>query len=169
MTDEITQHLPRLRRYARALVRNRDDADDLVQDTVERAWARKRLFQVGTRCDHWLLSIMHNLYVNDVRRRAARPISQAFDIEQSPADTRSPAARLDIRDLDNALQQLPEEQRAALLLVAIEECSYQDAAAILSVPVGTVMSRLSRARDRLRQLMASPTASTNAPTLRVVR
>lgn len=168
--DDLTEHLPRLRRYARALLRNVSDADDLVQDTVERAWSRRRLFNPGSRCDHWLLTIMHNLYANQIRQRASRPAEVPLDDDWSVAATGSPSSRLEIRDLDAALAQLPDDQRAVLLLVALEECSYQDAAGILGVPVGTVMSRLSRARDRLRQLMAPPaTAATATPQLRVVR
>jgi RNA polymerase sigma-70 factor (ECF subfamily) len=171
VTDEFIQHLPRLRRYARALTRNADDADDLVQDTLERAWSRVRLFRVGTRLDHWLLSIMHNLHVNTVRRQVTRPSMQPFSDEFAPVSEDPSDGRLDIRDLDRALAQLPDEQRAALLLVGLEDCSYREAADILGIPVGTVMSRLSRARDRLRQLLAGPPVNVAAPTprLRVVR
>lgn len=176
MLDDLTEHLPRLRRYARALLRNVSDADDLVQDTVERAWTRRRLFKPGTRCDHWLLTIMHNLYANQVRQRATRPAEIPFDGDLPLAAPGSPGSGLELRDLDAALARLPDDQRTVLLLVALEECSYQDAAQILGVPVGTVMSRLSRGRDRLRQLMtpAAPAAGATgspvgAPQLRVVR
>lgn len=152
----ILDHLPRLRRYARALTGDRYAADDLVQDTIERALSRASLWRSGSKLDSWLLTIMHNLFVNSVRSAAARLTSPADEDEfehraGAPAD---PTARLAIRDLDGALAKLPEEQREVLLLIALEDFSYADAARILGIPVGTVMSRLSRARDRLRALLA---------------
>ena len=166
---QIIDHLPRLRRYARALTGDRYAADDLVQDTVERALSRAALWRAGSKLDSWLLTIMHNLFVNGVRSAAARltVASDDDEIERRPGPGADPSARLDIRDLDAALAQLPPEQREVLLLVALEDTPYEEAARILGIPVGTVMSRLSRARDRLRRLLAGDAVS---PThLKVVR
>ncbi|MGE5386404.1 MAG: sigma-70 family RNA polymerase sigma factor [Betaproteobacteria bacterium] len=154
MTD-LTEHLPRLRRYARALTGERFAADDLVQDTLERALSRWTLFKRGSKLDAWLIAIMHNIFINQIRAEKARP--QTVAIDEAPA---GPAVRetgsdaLAMRDLERALAQLPEEQRAVVLLVSLEELSYEDAGKVLGVPVGTVMSRLSRGRERLRALMA---------------
>jgi RNA polymerase sigma-70 factor (ECF subfamily) len=153
---QILDHLPRLRRYARALTGDRFAADDLVQDTVERALSRATLWRPGSKLDSWLLTIMHNLFVNGVRSAASRLTvgGAEEDFDRHPGAPADPAARLDIRDLDAALAKLPPEQREVLLLIALEDCSYSEAASILGIPVGTVMSRLSRARDRLRLLLS---------------
>lgn len=150
---DLLEHLPRLRRYARALTGDRFAADDLVQDTLERAWSRALLFRRGTRLDAWLLTIMHNIYVNQVRSRATQPATLALD---ECADTLAHAATdtLALRDLDRALARLPVEQREVLLLVVLEDMSYEETAKILGIPLGTVMSRLSRARERLRAVLA---------------
>ena len=152
---QILDHLPRLRRYARALTGDRDSADDLVQDTIERALSRSGLWQAGSRLDSWLMTIMHNLFVNQVRSAGARlRVDVAEDeLDRRPAGSSDPSEGLSIRDLDAALAKLPPEQREVLLLVALEDTPYEEAARILGVPIGTVMSRLSRARDRLRRLM----------------
>ena len=166
---QISDHLPRLRRYARALTGDRYAADDLVQDTIERALSRAALWQAGSRLDSWLLTIMHNLFVNGVRSAASR-LSVATDDDEfarHPGPSADPSARLAIRDLDAALARLPPDQREVLLLVAVEDTPYEEAARILGIPVGTVMSRLSRARDRLRRLLAGEAVS--ATHLKVVR
>lgn len=169
MRQQLIDHLPRLRRYARALTGDRAAADDLVQDTLERALGRLALWRPGSKLDSWLLTIMHNLFVNGVRSAAARLTTSTagdeFDLRASPVA--DPSARLAIRDLDAALATLPPEQREVILLVALEEHSYEEAARIVGVPVGTVMSRLSRARDRLRRALAGEQSS--APHLQVVR
>lgn len=150
---DFAPHLPRLRRYARALTGDRHGADDLVQDTLERGWAKSALWRPGSRLDSWLLGIMHNLFVNQVRRR--RLAAESLDeLPAEPATRADQADRLEVGDLHGALARLPAEQREVLLLVALEEYSYAEAAALLGVPVGTVMSRLSRGRERLRQLLA---------------
>lgn len=159
------EHIPRLRRYARALTGDRMQADDLVQDCLARAWEKLSLWRRGTDLRAWLFTILHNLYVNDIRRRAARPVLQTLDDEAHnvahPADAESGVV---LRDLETALQLLPDEQREVLLLVSLEEMSYEDTARTLGLPVGTVMSRLSRARERLRTLMHG-----GAPALRRVK
>ena len=155
MTDmdqgsQIAACIPRLRRYARALVNDRTAADDLVQDTLERAWTRIQQFRVGTDLRAWMFSIMHNVHLNQVRSRrdAVSFDEQAHDLPQRA--TQSDA--LEMRDMDRAMQALPVEQREVLLLVALEDLSYEEVAKTLDIPLGTVMSRLSRARERLRSL-----------------
>ena len=154
MTD-LTEHLPRLRRYARALTGDTHAADDLVQDTLERALSRFRLFRPGGRPEAWLLSIMHNLFVSQIRQRGVRPVVTPLDASHAaPAIRGTEGDRLALRDLDRALAQLTPEQREVLLLVSLEELSYEETARVLGIPPGTVMSRLSRARDRLREILA---------------
>jgi RNA polymerase sigma-70 factor (ECF subfamily) len=142
-----------LRRYARALTRNRERADDLVQDTLSRALAKEQFWQPGTNLRAWLFTIMHNQNANNVRLAVRE--SRMVDMEQlspMPATTDSTASR-QMFELERALAQLPLEQRQVILLVGLEGMSYEDAAGILSIPVGTVRSRLSRGRDILRELL----------------
>ena len=145
--------LPRLRRYARALLGARDEADDLVQDTMARGWDKLSSWRRGTDMRAWLFGIMHNLHVDRLRSAPppAAPIEDALPLAAPGGD--AAAGRLALRDLDSALRQLPPEQREVLLLVALEELRYEDVAAALDIPLGTVMSRLSRGRERLRLLM----------------
>lgn len=164
----ILEQVPRLRRYARALTGDRFAADDLVQDTLERALAKWVLFRPGSKPDAWLMSIMHNLFVNQLRQRAARP--DQMELEAIAVEPATPARQeegLALEDLQAALDKLPADQREVLLLVALEEMSYEEAARIVGVPVGTVMSRLSRAREKLRRLLAGEDAAT--PALRVIK
>ena len=144
--------IPRLRRYARALLGERAEADDLVQDTVTRGWDRLSTWRRGSDMRAWLFSIMHNLHVDKLRQPGPPIVPLDEDVAQR-ADPAQPTDRLAVRDMDAALQQLPPEQRAVLLLVAVEELSYEETAATLGIPLGTVMSRLSRGRERLRLLM----------------
>ena len=151
----VVEQIPRLRRYARALTGDRVSADDLVQDTLARAISRRRLWVRRKTIRPWLFTIMHNLYVNEIARRARAPALVAAD-EEDPrlsATTRSDA-HLILRDLEQALAELSDEQREVVLLVGLEQLSYKETARVLSIPSGTVMSRLSRGRDRLRELMA---------------
>ena len=149
----IEQEIPRLRRYARALTRNADRADDLVQDTLTRAIAKAHLWQPGTDIRAWLFTIMHNQNVNEVRR-AIRDHANV-DVEECAklVATTDPTASRQLRELERALAQMLEEQRQVVLLVGLEGMSYEDAAAILNVPIGTIRSRLSRGRDVLRKLL----------------
>ena len=163
-SQAILSEIPRLRRYARALLGERAAADDLVQDTLERAWTRSAQWREGSDLRAWLFGIMHNLRIDQLRRALpnTRPVEDG-DFEQPTRATQSDG--LEVNDLAVALGKLPDEQREILLLVALEEMSYSDIAATLQIPVGTVMSRLSRGRERLRQIMAEqPTTH-----LRVVR
>lgn len=151
--------IPRLRRYARALLGERGAVDDLVQDTVERGWQRLASWRADGDMRAWLFAIMHNLHADQLRDqlRARGTPPPTYDGAGAMADEAAgPDAGLTLRDMDAALQQLAPEQRAVLLLVALEELSYGEVAAALGIPLGTVMSRLSRARERLRQLLQAP-------------
>jgi len=150
----LEREVPRLRRYARALTRNAVRADDLVQETLVRALHKEHLWQPGTDLRAWLFTIMHNQNVNEIRR-AIRD-DATVDLENCSAILTArtdPTASRQLRELDHALAQLPEEQRQVILLVGLEGMSYEDAAAILDVPIGTIRSRLSRGRESLRKLM----------------
>jgi RNA polymerase sigma-70 factor (ECF subfamily) len=149
--ERLVELIPRLRRYARALVGDRATADDLVQDTLERAWAKLHLYRRGTDLRAWLFTVMHNVHVNRVR--AARPTDQLEEDMPELAQRASQGDALLVRDLDRAISRLPDEQRAVLLLVTLEEMSYDTVARTLEIPIGTVMSRLSRAREKLRAMM----------------
>ena len=149
---ELLHWLPRLRRYARALTGSAEAADDLVQDTLERAWSRSSLWPQVADMRAWLFSLMHNLYVDGVRRRRDHIVSTMDELP----DAAIPAAqgdRIAVAEMDVALAMLPAEQREVLLLVALEDMPYAEVAQTLGVPIGTVMSRLSRGRERLRALM----------------
>jgi len=147
----IVELIPRLRRYARALVSDRARADDLVQDTLERAWNKFHLWRPGSDLRAWLFTVMHNVHVNQVR--ASRDHAVLDDEGPEMAVAAVQGASLEIRDLERALAVLPPEQREVLLLIALEDMSYAEVAAMLDIPIGTVMSRLSRAREKLRALM----------------
>ncbi|WP_034294899.1 RNA polymerase sigma factor [Herbaspirillum sp. RV1423] len=153
MSDEshLLACIPRLRRYARALAGDRAGADDLVQDTMERAWQKMSSWRKGTDMRPWLFSIMHNLHV-DQRRKPVIP-TVTLDDEDALAVPAHAPDRLAGYDLESALRLLAAEQREILLLVVLEEMTYEEVAATLSIPIGTVMSRLSRARERLRGLV----------------
>ena len=150
--ESIVELIPRLRRYARALVGDRAAADDLVQDTLERAWAKLHLYRRGTDLRAWLFTVMHNIHVNQLR--AARP---GAPLDEESPEFAQPAREneaLVLRDLDNAIRRLPLEQRQVLLLVALEDMSYEETARALEIPIGTVMSRLARAREKLRGMLS---------------
>jgi RNA polymerase sigma factor (sigma-70 family) len=148
----LVQQLPSLRRYARALTGNSWAADDLVQDTLERACTKWQLWVAGTDLRAWLFTLMHNLYMS--QRRAARVALNSVSIDELESELQAPSANSDDPlDISRCLQRLPADQRAVLLLVALEDMSYKEAAKVLAIPIGTVMSRLSRARSRLRELM----------------
>ena len=156
MTDpyrDIEAEIPHLRRYARALTRDVILADDLVQDSLTRALGKLHLWQRGTDLHAWLFTILHNQYVNHVRRCVREGATIGFsDSEPLLTGTPQQGQRLELRDLERALAKLPEEQRSAILLVGLEGMRYEEVAAILDVPVGTIRSRLSRGREALRRL-----------------
>jgi RNA polymerase sigma-70 factor, ECF subfamily len=150
---EIEAEIPRLRRYARALTHDAIVADDLVQDCLARALGRLHLWREGTDLRAWLFTILHHQYVNHVRR-SAREGSAVRLTDHEPMLARAPqqGKRLELRDLDRAFAKLPDTQRSAILLVALEGMRYDEVAAVLEVPVGTIRSRLSRGREALRRL-----------------
>lgn len=150
--DAFLACVPRLRRYARALVGERAGADDLVQDTIERGWAQRASLRPGSDMRAWLFAIMHNLRIDQVRR-GALPTVPLDDETPMPAMPERSTAGIALREMDAALRLLSEEQRAILLMVGLEEMRYEDVAQALGIPLGTVMSRLSRAREKLRSLM----------------
>jgi RNA polymerase sigma-70 factor, ECF subfamily len=144
--------IPRLRRYARALLRNRDGADDLVQDTLLRGLEKLHLYEPGTNFRAWLFTVMHNLYVNNHRRASRR--GPTIHIEKVQLSTPpSQVSSVELRELERAMASLPEDQRTTLLLIGLEGMRYEDVAQICDVPIGTVRSRLSRAREALRHML----------------
>jgi RNA polymerase sigma-70 factor (ECF subfamily) len=157
---DIVACIPSLRRYARGLTSDRDSADDLVQDTLERAWSRFSMWQRRSEVRAWMFGIMHNQFIDRLRSHRSRPEDSAGDdmpdLPQRPMQTDA----LEVRDLDRLLQRLPPEHREILLLIGVEELSYQEVATAIGVPIGTVMSRLSRARERLREDMQGRYART---------
>jgi RNA polymerase sigma-70 factor (ECF subfamily) len=152
--------IPALRRYAYALVRSRQDADDLVQDTLLRALDNLHRFQGEGGIRPWLFTIMHNLFVSQIRKVRARPQHEAFtsEMEASTGFIGAQEDGLHQRDLVAALYALPAEQRTVILLVSVEDLSYSEVARVLGIPIGTVMSRLARGRERLRSLWRSTVA-----------
>ncbi|MGF6533084.1 MULTISPECIES: sigma-70 family RNA polymerase sigma factor [Paraburkholderia] len=165
---EVISWLPQLRRYARALTGDTAWADDLVQDTAERALARWAAFRPNSNLRAWLLTILRHLYIDQLRVRREVTV----DEETAPwRDLAAPPGEVDglvLRDLQRALYCLPIEQREVLLLVCVEELTYQEASIALGVPIGTVMSRLSRAREHMRVLLTEGPARIPTP-LKVVR
>ena len=164
MRQPIVQQIPALRRYARALTGDAWAADDLVQDTLERACSKWRLWTAGSDLRAWLFAMMHNLFVNQIRRSVRQ--GSSVDIDDVANELVAPDVGLgQTLDLKRCLLCLPPVQRAVLLLVSIEDMSYAEVAVITGVPIGTVMSRLSRARSRLQDLMDAPARSAaNRPT-----
>jgi RNA polymerase sigma factor (sigma-70 family) len=149
---ELLELLPRLRRFARTLTRDHADADDLVQTAVERGLQRRSSWQVGTRLDSWMFTIMKNAWIDETRARGrrSRVLSPDADAE-AVADATAPGldARLAASALEAALHRLPDEQRIAVSLVLVEGLSYREAAEVLETPVGTLTSRLVRGRMAL--------------------
>ena len=142
--------LPRLRAFARSLARNPDAADDLVQATCERALRSIGGFQAGTRLDSWMFRIMRNLWIDTHRKTAnAAPADTLLGDAAGEDGRRTTEANLMLASARAAIERLTEEQRSVLVLVCVEELSYREAAEILDIPIGTVMSRLARARAAL--------------------
>ncbi len=162
---ELAAHIPRLRRYARALTGDSHRADDLVQDTLERALAKFHLWRRGSDMRAWMFAIMHNVFINQLKARRELALDELAEARLEGAPRSDP---MEMYDLDAALGRLPAEQREVLLLVGLEQLSYAEASQALDVPVGTVMSRLSRGRERLRALMSDMSVTT-VTNLKVVR
>ena len=150
---QIVACIPNLRRYARGLTGSKDAADDLVQDALERAWKRVALWQRRGDLRAWLFSILHNVFIDQLRSKRASPEESMGEEEISAPVRATQTDMLEVGDLDRALSRLPPDQREVLLLVAVEQMTYDQVGAALGVPLGTVMSRLSRARERLRAVL----------------
>jgi RNA polymerase sigma-70 factor (ECF subfamily) len=155
LRETILDQIPALRRYSLALVRDRDSAADLVQDALVRAIRAEHQWQPGTNLRAWLFTILHNVFAGDRRQYARRPVAVSIDAEAwHLAQPSNQVSRVALGELDRAIATLPEHQRMTLLLVALEGMAYAEAAQIMGVPVGTIRSRLSRARRSLQQLLA---------------
>jgi RNA polymerase sigma-70 factor, ECF subfamily len=167
---DLVAALPRLRRYARVLTGDVNRADDLVQDTLARAWEKRQLWQAGSDLRAWLFTIMHNVHVNQFSVRRRELAESSLDADDGPvAGWQIPvrATQSDRVELAEVLMQigrLPTDQREVLMLAAVEELRYEEIARVQGVPIGTVMSRLNRAREKLRRM----NADTQAP-LKVVK
>lgn len=151
---EIAALLPRLRRFGRTLAHTREDADDLVQLAIEKALTRTDQWAPGTRLDSWMFRIMQNAWIDELRARERR--GQTFPPEEAGehiGDTTTAGAQLDAILVRKAVASLSDEHRAVVGLVLVEGQSYQEAAETLGVPVGTVTSRLARARQALQELL----------------
>ena len=177
MPQPIVDQIPALRRYARVLTGDAWAADDLVQDTLERACSKWRLWTAGSDLRAWLFTVMHHHFVNQLRRAHRQTPGGTVDMDDVVHELIAPDAGTEqALDLQRCLLRLPPEQREVLLLVSLEDLSYADVAKITGVPIGTVMSRLSRARSRLQTLMEEParradplsalSAQSSNPTLR---
>lgn len=164
--DEIESSVPALRRYARALTRNADRADDLVQDCIERAIRKQALWQPTGSLQSWLFRMLLNIYRNDLRHQRRRSDQVPLDaMLVEPAVAPAQPGRMALAETARAIDALVSEQREALLLVVLEGLSYSEAAEVLSIPMGTLMSRLGRARAALRAM----TGTGDEPRLRTVK
>lgn len=159
--NQLTKSIPALRRYAYALVRDSSIADDLVQDCLERGLNKRAQWQGEGNLKSWLYRILSNIHLNHYRSNKRNPLAQSSEIKENLTmshQLQNPADQLDriyLTDLDKAIAKLPEEQRQVLLLITLEGLTYKEVAQIKQIPTGTVMSRLSRARETLRKNMAS--------------
>lgn len=150
--EDLTALLPRLRRFARGLTQDSADADDLCQQTIERALKARRQWQEGTRLDAWVYRIMRNQWIDEIRARTRR--SQTFAHEDEGLNVgsdgdRDAENRVELGNVERAMKRLPEEQREAVVLVMVEGFGYKEAAEILGIPQGTLTSRLGRGREAL--------------------
>ena len=171
---DLVAAIPRLRRYARVLTGDATRADDLVQETLARGWEKRRLWAAGTDLRAWLFTIMHNVFVNQraTALRDAQNVPLDGDGDAGAAwqlPVRAPQqAHVELLEVMRELSRLPPEQREVLVLAAVEEMRYEEIARILSIPVGTVMSRLSRAREKLRRSVSESPGGPAKP-LKIVR
>ena len=156
----IAEQIPKLRRYARALLGDPIRADDLVQEALVRGLSRSHLWQPGTDIRAWMFTILHNVHVNNQRQRRHRDDYQELSDDRPEMATPATQERiLEMRDLARGLQLLPGAQREVVLLVGVEGMNYKQVAAVLDIPIGTVMSRLHRGREALRRLMTDGPAA----------
>lgn len=167
--NPVIEHLPRLRRYAAALTRDTERAEDLLQDTVERAYRKWHLWQPESNLRAWLFSIMHNVYMNQVAREAKRPTSVPLDEVLEVSTAANNEAQMATRDLLAALAKLSHEQREVVLLVCLEDMKYEEVAYVLRIPIGTVRSRLARGREQLRRLMEGLPNKDNVAAFKVMK
>jgi RNA polymerase sigma-70 factor (ECF subfamily) len=150
----ITPHIGALRRFALGLCHDRQLADDLVQDCLERAISRWHLHDPESNLKAWLFTILHNEFVNVWRRKTRRgAMASLDDLTFEPALSADQEEKIRVQDILTAVDQLGEDHRALILLIGVEELTYEEAATVLNIPIGTVMSRLSRAREKLRKLL----------------
>jgi len=164
--SEVENCIPSLRRYAVALLRDRYKADDLVQDCLERAIRKRSLWRRTGSIRRWLFTIMHNIHISQIRKSGRQPITVEFEEVAHQVRTRDGQGPGDwTHDIAFCLSQLPEPQRQVILLVALEGFSYKETSQMLQIPEGTIMSRLSRAREQLRKMMAGEVI----PKLKVVK
>jgi RNA polymerase sigma-70 factor (ECF subfamily) len=167
---ELLAAIPRLRRYARVLIGNPTRADDLVRDTLVRAWAKRRLWRAGSDLRAWLFAVMHNVYVNQrilARHEAGNVSLDAGHVDGEALQLGQPGnqqQRVEVREIVQLMERPPVAQREVLALAALEEMRYDEIAVALAVPVGTVMSRLSRARETLRRFATERPAARGQPT-----
>jgi RNA polymerase sigma-70 factor (ECF subfamily) len=165
---DLLAALPRLRRYARVLTGDVTRADDLVQDTLARAWEKRRLWAAGSDLRAWLFTVMHNVFVNQRALARHERLQVSLDAEDEGGEAwRIPVrsmqyTHMELIELTQHVGRLPVDQREVLLLAVVEEMRYEDIASALSIPVGTVMSRLSRARERLRAAFADGPGATSS-------
>lgn len=163
--SDLLAALPQLRRYARALTGDVNRANDLVQDTLARAWEKRALWRPGSDLRAWLFTIMHNLHASQFAIRRRELAESSLDAEDGPAtgwDIPVQATQSDHVELNQVLiliGSLPTDQREVLILAAVDELRYEEIARRLDIPIGTVMSRLNRAREKLRRMMADPPAA----------
>lgn len=163
---EIESSVPALRRYARSLTRNADRADDLVQDCIERAIRKQGLWRPTAPLQSWLFRMLLNIYRNDLRRDRRKGDQIPIDgMLVEPSIQPAQPGRIALGEISRAIDTLPHDQREALLLVVLEGMSYSEAAEVLTIPIGTLMSRLGRARAALRSL----TGTSDEPRLRTVK
>jgi RNA polymerase sigma-70 factor (ECF subfamily) len=168
----IAREIPHLRRYARALTRDQDDADDVVQETLLKALRKSGQWRRSGSVRAWLFTTLYRTYLNGLRDRKAARSSAISAAEQAalgagtPSERPAQEASLVWRDVGEALDRLPEDQRVALLLVTLEDLSYDEAATVLDVPIGTLRSRVSRAREALRRTM-DPALEPKSPIRRI--
>lgn len=152
---ELAGLLPRLRRFARALCRDAADADDLAQAAIERALKSRAQFAAGTRLEAWMMRIMRNIWIDEVRSRArrARTIAPEEEGIGAVAEGGSPEQAVLRRDIGNAMDALPDQQREVIALVLVDGLAYREAADILDIPIGTLTSRLTRGRQALAAML----------------
>jgi RNA polymerase sigma-70 factor (ECF subfamily) len=157
---DLVAALPRLRRYARVLTGDVNRADDLVQDTLARAWEKRQLWQAGSDLRAWLFTIMHNVHVNQFSVRRRELAESSLDADDGPVAgweipvRATQSDRVELAEVLMQIGRLPTDQREVLMLAAVEELRYEEIARVQGVPIGTVMSRLNRAREKLRRMNA---------------